>query len=124
MVEHQAIPIILVVEDEALVRMHGMDILEDAGFEVLEAADADEALAILAALDKVDLLFSDVDMPGSMDGLDLARAVHQRWPSMRVLLTSGHHRLGEGQLPVESKFVPKPWAQDVLVQHIRELLRA
>lgn len=82
---------ILVVEDETLIRMVGAEILEDAGFDVLEAADADEALRILQAHDDVLLLFSDVDMPGSMDGLDLARVVHERWPDIRLLLTSGRH---------------------------------
>lgn len=124
MAESRAAPTILVVEDDALVRMHGIDILEEAGFAVLEAADADEALSILDALTAVDLLFSDVDMPGSMNGLDLARVVHERWPCVRLVLTSGHHRLDENHLPAEGKFIPKPWAQAALVQQIRELLQA
>jgi CheY-like chemotaxis protein len=114
---------ILVVEDEMLVRMHGTDILEEAGFSVIEAANADEALAILTGQDAVHLLFSDVDMPGSMDGLALARQVHQRWPNIRLLLTSGHHRLNEDQLPDNGKFLGKPWTHDVLLSRIRELLR-
>ncbi|MBZ9648511.1 response regulator [Sphingobium sp. 3R8] len=120
----RAVLTVLVVEDDALVRMHGIDILEDAGFAVLEAADADEALVILDGLDDVDLLFSDVDMPGSMSGLDLAHVVHERWPDMPVLLTSGHHRICEAQLPAEGKFVTKPWAQAALVKQIRDLLHA
>jgi len=122
--ERQAMPTILVVEDDALVRMHGTIVLEDAGFTVLEAADADEALLIMGGLIDVDLLFSDIDMPGSMNGLDLACLVHERWPRVHLVLTSGHHRLAQGRLPAEGKFLPKPWAQDVLVRQVRALLHA
>jgi DNA-binding NtrC family response regulator len=117
-------PTVLIVEDETLVRMHGTDILEDAGFAVIEAADADEAVAILTADDRVHLLFSDVDMPGSMDGLGLAHLVHDRWPHIRVLLTSGHHRIGSDRLPAAGQFMPKPWMQHALVEKIRGLLAA
>lgn len=113
---------VLVVEDETFVRMHGMDILEDAGFEVLEAGNADEAMTILGQHDDVRLLFSDVDMPGSIDGLELARLVHERWPTIRLLLTSGHHQLQEATLPDSGKFVSKPWSHDVLIQKIQDAL--
>jgi CheY-like chemotaxis protein len=115
---------ILVVEDDALVRMHGVDIFVDAGFEVMEAADADEAIAILSKHDHVHLLFSDVDMPGSMDGLELAHLVYARWPHIRLLMTSGHHHLGLSQLPTSGMFVRKPWAKANLVERVRELLAA
>jgi len=104
------------------VRMHGMDILEDAGFEVLEAGNADEAMTILGKHDDVRLLFSDVDMPGSMNGLKLAQLVHERWPTIRLLLTSGHHQLLEATLPDSGKFVSKPWTQEVLIKKIRDVL--
>jgi len=113
---------VLVVEDKMLVRMHGMDILEHAGFEVLEARNADEAIAILGEHDDVRVLFSDVDMPGGMDGLRLAQLVHERWPTIRLLLTSGHHKLQEATLPDSGKFVSKPWTQDALIQKIRDVL--
>jgi len=113
---------VLVVEDETIVRMHGMDILEDAGFEVLEAGNADEAMTILGKHDDVRLLFSDVDMPGSMNGLKLAQLVHERWPTIRLLLTSGHHQLLEATLPDSGKFVSKPWTQEVLIKKIRDVL--
>lgn len=115
---------ILLVEDETLVRMHGMDILEDAGFEVIEAGDADEALGILAQHDRVHLLFSDIAMPGSMDGLDLARVVHERWPHIRLLLTSSHHRLEASDVPAGGKFTAKPWAAEALIEKIHRLLAA
>lgn len=114
---------ILVVEDETLVRMYGADLLEDAGFDVLEAADADEALAILNNHDAVHVLFSDVDMPGSMDGLELAHLVQQRWPHIRLLLTSGNHQLSRDGLPPKGQFVRKPWTQEILVERIREVLK-
>jgi DNA-binding NtrC family response regulator len=113
---------ILVVEDEILVRMHGMEILEDAGFEVLEASNADEALAILEQHDDVRLVFSDVDMPGSMDGLELVKLVHQRWPDVRLIVTSGHHCVQDASLPDDGRFLPKPWSEEVLVDNIRDLL--
>ena len=114
--------IVLVVEDEMLVRLHGMDILEDAGFEVLEASNADEAIAILEKHDDVRVLFSDVDMPGSKDGLKLAQLVHERWPTIRLLLTSGNHQLQQATLPDSGKFVSKPWTPDGLIQKIRDVL--
>jgi len=115
-------PAVLVVEDDTLIRMLGVDILEDAGFAVLEAANADEAVAILGQHDDVRLLFSDIDMPGSMDGVDLARLVHERWPTIRLLLTSGHHRLPNSAVPDDGKFVRKPWTSEMLVGKIREML--
>ena len=118
----ETVQTILIVEDETLVRMDSADMLEQAGFEVLEAADASEALVILNQRDRVHLLFSDIDMPGDMDGLDLARLVHDRWPHIRLLLTSGHHRLDADQLPDAGDFVRKPWAQDALIVRIRGLL--
>jgi DNA-binding NtrC family response regulator len=113
---------ILVVEDEALVRMQSTDILEHAGFAVIEATSADQALEILRKHGEVHLLFSGVDMPGSMDGLELARQVHARWPNIRLLLTSGHHRLQEAALPDDGRFIPKPWDQDGLIDKVRETL--
>lgn len=115
---------ILVVEDEMMVRMQSTDILEEAGFQVVEAESADRALEILDQQSQIHVLFSDVDMPGSMDGLELARQVHRRWPNIRLLLTSGHHNLTSSNLPDAGKFVPKPWNQDDLIAKIRDVLRA
>lgn len=124
MPETQSQPTILVVEDETLVRMHGADLLGEAGYEVIEAADADEALSILSRHETIHLLFSDIDMPGSMDGLDLARHVHERWPHIRLLLTSGQHQLQDGQIPDTGQFLRKPWTQEGLVNRVRGLLKA
>lgn len=114
----------LVVEDETLVRMYGADILEEAGFTVLEAAEAGQALAILSHHDDLQLLFSDIDIPGEIDGFGLAHRVHARWPKIRLLLTSGHHLIETSAIPGDGQFIRKPWAQEVLIGKIHELLRA
>jgi CheY-like chemotaxis protein len=94
-----------VVEDETLDRMYGADILEGTGFEVLEASNADEALLMFGLHDDVQPLFCDIATPGSMDGIELARIVHERWPYIRLLLTSKHHQLYEAALPDDGRFV-------------------
>jgi CheY-like chemotaxis protein len=117
------IPVVLLVEDELLVRMAAADDLEEAGFHVLEAANADVALAVLETYsDTVQVLFTDIDMPGSMNGLDLAESVQQRWPHISLLISSAYHKLHPGQIPDEGRFIPKPYSSDDVVQHIRELV--
>ena len=74
-------PVVLIVEDELLIRMHAVDMIESAGFDVVEAENADEAIAILERRADITVVFTDVNMPGSMDGLKLAAAVRGRWPS-------------------------------------------
>lgn len=115
-------PTILVVEDEALVRMIGADMIEDAGFHVLEAASADEAIQILENATDVKLIFTDVDMPGSMDGIALVKLVHERWPDVRLVLTSGHRSILRQDLPDDGRFVPKPYTQAKVIEQIRDLL--
>jgi CheY-like chemotaxis protein len=97
-------PKVLVVEDEMLLRMRAVDIVEDAGFTPIEAVNADEALAILESRSDIDLLFTDIQMPGSMDGLKLAHAVHQRWPSIKIILVSGKLTPTEAEKPIDSRF--------------------
>jgi two-component system, response regulator PdtaR len=114
--------VVLFVEDEPLVRMFGADVLEEAGFEVLEAVDGDAALAVLAARPDIDVLFTDVNMPGSLDGLDLARLVHARRPDIKLLIASGQVRLSEHDIPDAGRFLPKPYAPDAIVREIRGLV--
>ena len=83
-------PVILVVEDEGLVRMAAADDLVEAGFKVIEAANADQAIQMLEAHPEITILFTDIDMPGSMDGPKLAAAVRDRWPPLKIIVTSGH----------------------------------
>jgi two-component system, response regulator PdtaR len=119
----QESPVVLLVEDEPLVRMSAADDLQEAGFQVLEAANADVALAVLEARSgEVQVLFTDVDMPGSMDGLALAKSVQRRWPHISLLISSGYHRPHPRQLPDEGRFLPKPYHPEAVVRHIRELV--
>ena len=113
--------VVLIVEDEPLVRLTGADLLADAGFEVLEAGNADEALLILEATQEVRVVFSDVEMPGALDGLGLARNICRRWPSIGIVLTSGHH-IREEMIPGDGRFVPKPYDGQALVRQIEEIV--
>lgn len=103
--------VVLVVDDEPFIRMNAMDMLEDAGFGVLEAADADEALAVLGNHPEVGVLFTDINMPGSMDGLDLARRVHELRPDVHLIITSGKVRPSVDEIPDSGKFIEKPYRQ-------------
>lgn len=113
---------ILVVEDEALVRMVSADILSEAGYRVLEAQNADEAVAILEGADHVELMFTDIRMPGQMDGLELATFVHANWPAVRLLVTSGHCIMPDSDLPNGGQFVRKPYNLKELVSQIRHIV--
>ncbi len=113
---------VLLVEDEPLVRMFGADVLEEAGYEVVEAADGDEALQVLEARADVDVLFTDVNMPGSLDGLGLARLVHERRPAIKLLIASGQVRLNDNDIPNAGRFLPKPYAPDDILREVRNLI--
>lgn len=102
-------PIVLVVEDEPLLRMMAVDLVEDAGFEAVEAADADEAVRILETRLDIHIIFTDIDMPGSIDGMMLAAAVRDRWPPIEIIIVSGHRRLDDVELPARSIFFSKPY---------------
>ncbi|MCP1549943.1 MULTISPECIES: response regulator [Methylorubrum] len=108
-------PHILVVEDECFVRMVAVDMLEDAGLPVAEASDADAALRLLEGRAQAfDTLFTDIDMPGSMDGLTLAARVRARWPHIRLIVTSGRVRPHADDLP-DAGFLPKPYCRSDLL---------
>jgi CheY-like chemotaxis protein len=102
-------PAVLIVEDEPLVRIGAVNIIEDAGFEVIEAASADEAIGILECRSDVRVVFTDIHMPGSMDGLKLAHAVRNRWPPIRIIVTSGRELIAEQDLPEGGRFFAKPY---------------
>jgi CheY-like chemotaxis protein len=102
-------PVILVVEDEVLVRMVAVSVAEESGFEVLSAATADEAIGILESRSDIQLVFTDVHMPGSMDGLRLAHAVRGRWPPVELLVTSALGNVTAKDLPERGRFLPKPY---------------
>jgi CheY-like chemotaxis protein len=113
---------VLIVEDEFLVRMDIADRLADEGYEVFEAASADEAVAVLEGNADIRILFTDIDMPGSMDGLKLAAAVRDRWPPIKIVVTSGHRIVEITDLPDGSVFFSKPYHHAGVVQSFRELL--
>ena len=101
--------VVLIVEDELLLRELVVEFVEEAGFVALEAGDADEAVALLEARSDIAVLFTDINMPGSMDGLKLAHAARDRWPSIKILVASGQLRLGPSDLPSNSVFLGKPY---------------
>ena len=118
--EHRMV--ILVVEDEPLVRIFIADFMDEAGFKVLEAVDADEALTILKARPDVLAIISDVEMPrGSMNGFVLARTVREQWPGIGIVITSGRERPGPDELPEEVVFLAKPYLPDTVIQVIRQM---
>lgn len=109
---------VLVVEDEPLVRSFNADMLSDAGFEVLEAADAVEALRVLESRDDIQVVFTDVEMPGSIDGFDLAMRIGAQWPDIGVLVTSGRRYPNEVFTASSRRFVPKPFRVAQVVELI------
>ena len=115
-------PHVLVVEDEALVLFTIADELRDAGFTVYEASNADEAIRLLETRPRIDIMFTDIDMPGSMDGLRLSAAVRDRWPPVKIIVTSGKSNPGPGALPEGGVFMPKPYVPERLTATINDLL--
>jgi two-component system, response regulator PdtaR len=110
------------VEDEPLLRMLAVEVVEEAGFIAIEARDADEAVVLLESRTDITLLFTDINMPGSMGGLKLAHAVRDRWPPIKILLVSGQVRLQPSELPSNSCFVGKPYQASALVEELRSLV--
>jgi CheY-like chemotaxis protein len=100
---------ILIVDDEPTLRMVAADFLIDAGFEAVEAGSADEAILILEQREDVTLIFTDVQMPGSMDGVGLATIVTLRWPHIRLIITSGNLQPSHRPLPPQAIFLSKPY---------------
>ena len=117
-----AVPKVLVVEDEMMLRMRAVDIVEDAGFIPVEAVNADEALAILESRSDIELLFTDIQMPGSMDGLRLAHAVHERWPAIKIILVSGKLTPTDAEKPACSRFFGKPLEVKQMIAEMQEMI--
>ena len=114
-------PVVLIVEDEFLVRMDAVDMIRSAGFDVVEAQNADEAISVLEDRRDITVVFTDVQMPGSMDGLKLAAAVRGRWPPIKIVATSGLADVSEKDLPAGGRFLPKPYNASKIVATLREL---
>src|SRR5688572_19371529 len=115
-------PVVLVVEDEMVLRMRAVDIVEDAGFVRVEAVSADQAINILEARDDISLLFTDIQMPGSMDGLKLAHAAHTRWPHIKIILVSGQIAVTDDDKPDDSEFFPKPLEIQQMVHELQRMV--
>ena len=117
-----ALPTVLIVEDEMVLRMRAVDIVEDAGFTPIEAVNADDALAILESRSDIELLFTDIQMPGSIDGLKLAHAVHERWPLIKIMIVSGQVKLTDADKPVDSRFFGKPLDVKHMVAQMQDMM--
>ncbi len=116
-------PCALVVDDDAFIRMDAMDILEDAGFDTLEAAHADAAMELLRERHpELSLLFTDVHMPGQMDGFALARYAAERWPHISIVVASGEAKPGPGDLPEGAHFIGKPFSARIVHDHLKDML--
>src|SRR3954451_9806822 len=115
---------VLVVEDEMVLRMRAVDIVEDAGFTAVQAVNADEALRILEGRSDIALLFSDIQMPGSMDGLKLAHAVHDRWPCIKIILVSGQVKVLDADKPTDSRFFGKPIEAKQMIAELQGMVGA
>src|SRR5947208_1846870 len=119
-----AMPNVLIVEDEMVLRMRAVDIVEDAGFCSVEAVNADQALSILESRSDISLLLTDIQMPGSMDGLKLAHAVHDRWPAIKIILVSGQVKLSDADKPADSRFFGKPLEEKQMIAELRNMVGA
>jgi CheY-like chemotaxis protein len=114
--------LILVVEDEALIRMGAVQMLEEAGFAVIEAWNAHDAMEVLEKRTDVRAVFTDVNMPGTWDGMRLARMIRDRWPPIHLIVTSGIVSPGTDDLPSGGRFIRKPYDPAHVIAILRELL--
>ena len=114
-------PVVLVVEDDELLRWSAMIVLEDSGYSVLEASDAGEALTTLEQRADVRIIFTDVQMPGAIDGVRLAHLVSQRWPLLKIIVTSGRMRLQQDDLPKGGVYLMKPYSATELTTAVYEV---
>lgn len=115
--------VVIIVEDEPLIRLMAADVLADAGYAVLEADSADQALTVLQAeAGQIDVLFTDVHMPGELDGLALAHHAMQHWPWIGQLITSGRAHPAINAMPLGSRFLPKPYRTGEIIEHLQQLV--
>ena len=119
--KNMAKAVVLVVEDEALIRMNAVQIVEDAGFAAVEACNADEAIGILESRDDIRAVFTDINMPGSMDGWKLAHAIRGRWPPFHLIVTSGLSVPNKDQMPPRGRFIGKPYTAAQVTAALRDL---
>ncbi len=116
--------VVLVVEDHPLIRLNALDLVSSAGFEGIGVADADEAISILEARPDIHIVFTDVEMPGTMDGLKLAHYIKGRWPKVHLIVASGRAIVQENQMPAGSKFFSKPYVENSIIDEMKRMLAA
>lgn len=116
--------VVLVVEDDPILLLSSVAMIEDAGFTVIEATNADEAVAILEKRSDISIVFTDIEMPGTMDGLKLAQAVRNRWPPVQLIIASGRFSPTAQEMPDGSLFFSKPFSSDKLVAAMHALAGA
>jgi CheY-like chemotaxis protein len=114
--------VVLIVEDEMILRMFAVDMVEDAGYTPVEAVDADEAIALLESRSDIALMCTDVRMPGGMDGLELARTVNERWPSIKIIVVSGQLSPSSVDLPPCSRFFGKPLQAGQMIAQMQSMI--
>lgn len=115
-------PVVLVVEDSPIIRMGAVDLVLSAGYEAIEACDADAAIRILEEREDIDLVFTDVQMPGAMDGIKLSHYIRDRWPPVKLIVASGFTILEESNLPIGSRFFAKPYDDSTIMEAMASLL--
>jgi CheY-like chemotaxis protein len=113
--------VILVVEDEAIIRLATAALLEDAGYTVIEAGNADVAIQMLGSRTDIGAVFTDIVMPGSLDGLRLVQAIRDRWPPIHLLITSGRNGMVQKDFPRKARFLPKPYTPKHVLKALAEL---
>jgi len=112
----QSRPVVLIVEDEPLIRMEAVDMIEEVGFRTFDVGSANPAISLMEAHDDIGILFTDIDMPGSMDGLKLAAYVRKRWPTVSIVIASGAVDVETLDLPEGAYFFPKPYPTDQIAR--------
>ncbi len=118
-------PLVLIVEDDGVTRLDAVVIIRAAGYDVMEASTADEAITLLESSLPIAIIFTDIEMPGSIDGQHLAHAVRKRWPPVHIVATSGHSDLRSfGALPEGVRFLPKPYVHAAVTRILEEVLNA
>ncbi|KRE04265.1 hypothetical protein ASE61_25760 [Bosea sp. Root670] len=111
--------VVLVVEDDPVIRLDLASMIEDAGIVVVEAANADEAILALESRRDISVVFTDIEMPGSMDGLKLAFAVRDRWPPVTIIISSGRVSPASDEMPANATFLPKPHSEERVIATLR-----
>ncbi|MET0936040.1 MAG: response regulator [Luteibacter sp.] len=111
------------MEDEPLIRLMAMELIEDGGFEVVSVANAAEAVRVLEARLDIRIVFTDIDMPGNMDGIRLAAMIRERWPPIEIVVTSSHVHVTKDQMPARGVFLSKPYDGQALVGLLRSMAR-